>query len=129
MLSKAIYRIFHPYEPLRNEKVPSNFGLDRLNRVRPTVFEPEISVKENEVIVHFNMGRPWVGVDMTVKTTHILLFNLSRELMLYVPIDFKPDIQEVTMANVQQWNAEDKIYWYMALSGDTWLGNFNVVKF
>lgn len=129
ILSQYIYQIFHPYKPQRNEKVPSNFGLDRLNRVRPTLFEPEISIKPDEIMVHFNMGRPYVGVVVTLKTTHILLFNLTRDLMLYTSVDFRAGIQDVVMANVQQWDSKDKIYWYMALSGDTWLGNFNMVEF
>ena len=110
-------------------KYPQNFGLDRLNRVRPTVFEPEIRVDADDVLVHFNMGRPYVGVDVTLKTTHILLCNLSRDLMLYVAVDFKGDLQDIYLKNTQQWKADDKILWYMALSGDTWLGNFNMIEF
>lgn len=128
VMSSFIYKIFKPYSINPKEKYPSNFGLDRLNRVRPIVVDTFLSVKTNEIVLEFEMQRPYNGTGFTLTTTNIILFNITLQSMLFSNIELEGGYNQVLFANANEWQEGDTILVYMALSCDSWLGNFNHIE-
>ena len=128
MLSSFIYKIFHPYSLSKNEKFPSNWGLDSLNRIRPTTNTPSIKIDDNDIRIDFEMNRPYNGTQFIFTTSNMLIFNITRQSMLFFTDEFSGGIKEYKMENTNNWQQEDEMIFYIALSCESWLGNFNKVK-
>lgn len=126
MLSKSIYRILNPYGKWHTQRIPKDFGLDKLNRVRPVLGELKLTVDTPTISLTFDNNRPWIGVDMVPKNLCFLLFNITRQSMLFEMIVFEAGAQVVEFQNVNEWKADDEIAVYASISGDFWLGNFNL---
>ena len=127
MLSSFIYKIFHPYSISDKEKYPSNFGLDRLNRVRPTINAVLMKIDEKYVSVDFFMDRLYNGTQFHFKTSNMLLFNITRKSMLFFADEFSGGPKRYELDNTNGWEEGDEVVFYIALSCESWLGNFNKV--
>lgn len=125
VMSSFIYKIFNPFNTEPTLKYPSNFGLDRLNRVRPVVVGSTINITSEYVELTYDMQRLWNGTSFVMTTTNLLLFNIKRQSMLYLDIPFRAGEDTLKMPNVNDWLPDDVILFYMALSCESWLGNFN----
>lgn len=128
MLSKGIYKIFHPFQDESRYIYPSNFGLDPKNRVRPYILEYRIFVEPRDVNLEFEMSRPFNDLQVQLTTCHIILFNITSQTMIYTSSDIIPDQNIFVLKNTNEWKPTDKIKFYCALSGKDWLGNFNLIK-
>ena len=124
-LSKAIYRIFNPYHDKIKEVYPSNFGLDPQNRIRPVTTEKEISFDHDEFNLHFNMGRPYNELSVILETVNIIIFNETKQNMMYYEDKFHAGHYYIRLKNTLDWENSNKILVYLAISANTWLGNFN----
>lgn len=127
MLSSFIYKIFQPYSLSDKEKYPSNFGLDRLNRVRPSVNAVLMRIEEKYVTVDFFMDRLYNGTQFRFKTSNMLLFNITRQSMLFFTDEFSGGPKRYVLDNANGWEEGDEVVFYIALSCDSWLSNFNKV--
>lgn len=127
MLSTFIYKILHLYKPDAPQEYPSNFGLDRLNRVYPVVNEISIGIKENELYLNYAMNRPYNDTEYIIETTNILLFNITQQNMMFQSCPFEAGSQSIKFVNTNEWKDTDEILFYMALSCESWLGNFNKI--
>lgn len=127
MLSQSIYRIFHPYSDAKKTNYPPHFGLDRLNRLRPVVANPSLQVTDNDVMLSFEMNRPYNQPGFPLKYTLVLLFNIRQQNMLYYSAEFKAGEQNYTLKNTLDWKRDDEILWYLSIAADGWLGNFNKI--
>ena len=126
-MSSFIYKIFHPYKPDDREKYPENFGLDRLNRLRPNVAEVTLKIEDIAVDLSFDMNRPWNGTSFKIAKTNLLLFNITKQSMYFTDMPFVADTQSVSFSNTNHWEQGDTIVAYMSLSCESWLGNFNKI--
>lgn len=126
-LSRMVYRIFNPYNDKKKTKIISDFGLDRLNRVRPAYHAFYLEVNGETVTLTFDMARPYVDLSVTLDTTHIIIFNITRQSMYYMKDKFKPDRNAFRFQNTLEWKPDDTLVTYCALSGIGWLGNFNLM--
>lgn len=127
VMSGFIYKIFHPYSVQDAENYPSNFGLDRLNRVRPVVIDTVLSIRTKIVHLSYDMQRFYNDTGLRLTTTNLLLFNITRQSMYFQQIALKAGQQQIDFMNTNDWENGDMIVIYMALSCENWLGNFNRV--
>lgn len=125
-LTSSIYHIFNPYDKESHVKVPENFGLDPLNRVYGILRNCDIKIEDKTVKVQFTWLRPYINISEPITTAHYILFNTTLVSMYYASYPLDGSMEEITFENGNQWNKEDEIYFYLALSGETWLGNFNL---
>lgn len=125
IMSGFIYKIFHPFNEKVGEKYPTNFGLDRLNRMRPVIVNAEIDITSNEVVLTFDMQRPYNGLSFKIETTNVLLFNVTAQSMLFQAVKLEGGINRMYFENTNEWKHGDEILLYVALSCKSWLGNFN----
>ena len=125
IMSGFIYRIFHPYNEKAGEKYPTNFGLDRLNRMRPVIVDAIIDINPEVLSLTFDMQRLYNGLSFTIDTTNVLLFYVTAQSMLFQAIDLKGGINALRFENTNEWKQGDEILLYVALSCKSWLGNFN----
>lgn len=128
VMSSFIYKIFHPYSLDAKEKYPTNFGLDRLNRIRPVVNNVSIGIKEESIELEFDMNRPYNETGFPITTANIILFNITRQSMCFEQFVFQGGKYAVKLSNTNDWKDGDTILFYMALSCDSWLGNFNLIQ-
>lgn len=125
VMSSFIYRIFHPYKPGAQDRFPSNWGLDRLNRFRPVLRNAGLNVLEKEITLSFDQFRPYNDLGFTITTQHVLLFNVTRQSMLYTNTPLTAGQNICLFENTNDWKKTDEIVFYFALSCESWLGNFN----
>lgn len=127
-LTSKIYHIFNPYERRRFQRLPKNFGLDKLNRVRPIIVVESFNIAPDKISFYFDNNRPYIGIDMIAKNLEILLFNITKQTMYYVQDDFVAGSHRLGIVNSNDWQPGDEIAIYVAISGEFWLGNFNLVQ-
>lgn len=127
MLSHFIYKIFQPFSLNKNEKYPSNFGLDPLNRVRADLLNPNLDRADDALVFSFYFNRPYNGTGFHLDYMHTILFNITKQNMMYSKNEIAPEFHEIIFRNTLDWQREDVILVYVALSADAWLGNFNLV--
>lgn len=127
-LTSSIYHIFNPYKEQKLSRLPNFFGLDPKNRVRIFFSIDEMRIDATAVEMWFTWFRPYIEIDMTPTTLHFLLFNLSRTSMYYQTIPFSTDYRNIDFRNTNEWKEGDKLTLYVAISGDSWFGNFNIQK-
>lgn len=126
-LSNAIYHILNPYKEKLKNRLPSNFGLDSLNRVRPVTFETSIAFKEESFTLHFNMGRPYNDISIQIEEIHVIIFDETQQTMLYAEDKLHGGFYDMVFKNTLDWKESDTLHVYLALSSYNWLGNFNKI--
>lgn len=127
-LSSAIYHIFNPYQEKIKDTLPSNFGLDAKNRVRPVITDYHVDFKEGYFNIAFEMQRPYNDLFIKLDHIHIVLFNNTKQNMMYQQDSFHAETYIVTFQNTLEWKETDEIYCYISLSSLDWLGNFNLIS-
>ena len=126
-LSSYIYRILNPYKEESKNNLPSNFGLDIHNRVRPVTLEALIGFKEDYFTLHFYMGRPYNDISIRIEEIHVIIFNETQQTMQYAEDNFHAEYYDMVFKNTLDWQESDTLHVYLALSSSNWLGNFNKI--
>ncbi|MBR5594609.1 MAG: hypothetical protein IKS96_02705 [Fibrobacter sp.] len=126
IMSGFIYKIFHPYTAAKVNRYPSNFGVDRLNRVRPVITDASIDFKGGVIALHYENQRPYTINDLHIDTSNVLLLNITKQSMLFVQMKFVAGPNDEKLENTNEWGKDDEILFYVALSCPNWLGNFNL---
>lgn len=127
VMSSFVYKIFHPYSNDKKERYPSNFGLDRLNRVRPYLMSANLRVEFLDITFFYDMNRPINQMGFPMTDFNVLLFNITKQSMLFMQTPIVAGEQEISFHNTNEWSAKDKIVVYGSLSCSSWLGNFNLI--
>lgn len=125
VMSSFVYKIFHPFKPYTPEDYPENFGLDRLDRVKPAVVGTSLYMGQSQVHLSFDMLRPFNGMAFDMTTSNILLFNVTKQSMLFTDIPLQAGTNDIYFSNTNHWTISDIVVAYLALSCDSWLGNFH----
>lgn len=126
-LSSCIYRILNPYKEESKNSLPSDFGLDIHNRVRPVTLEALIAFKEDSFTLHFYMGRPHIDISIRIEEIHVIIFNETQQTMQYAEDKFHAEYYDMVFKNTLDWQESDTLHVYLALSSSNWLGNFNKI--
>lgn len=127
-MSSFIYKIFHPFAEVQKEKFPKDFGLDRLNRVQPVIVDNILKIVYDQVRFSFNMYRPYNGTSFILTDFNLLMFNVQKQTMMFVQTQFQAGPQEIVLRNTLDWEPDDQVIVYGALSCESWLGNFNKLQ-
>lgn len=128
IFSKGIFKTLNPYENGRNFTPLRYFGLDPLNRVIPKTTYPILKYDEGILKLTFIMNRPYNLVSVRLNTTHLLALNRTRQSLYYKDATLNGGLNEFEFENTNDWHDGDQVLVYVALSADTWLGNFNLVS-
>lgn len=128
VFSKGLYKIFNPYAKKYKFFPLKYFGLDPLNRVRPAITALNVKIDENDVMIRFDLLRPYNDMAIKLKTTHILALNLTQQTLYYANKDLQAGSNEFPFVNTNHWQNGDTVVLYVALSADSWLGNFNLIS-
>lgn len=127
-LSQAVYRTLNPYNKKANKEPQRFFGLEPRNENRPVTNALAIDFKNNEIIVYFDMNRPYWNRSEQITTSHLLLFNRTQQTMAYQHDYFQAGSNEFKFENTMQWSETDDILIYLAIASDNYLANFNLIN-
>lgn len=125
-LSRYVYKILDPYVAPNNYSAPRFWGLEHLNKMRPVIPSFQLSVNPKRLVLTFDVNLPYNDTNYYVRWFHVLLCNVSQKYMLYLVIPFAIETQLVTFFNTMEWQPSDRLRFYIALSDNNWLGNFNL---
>lgn len=125
-MMRNIFRVFNPYGKYYTGHIPEFFGLDPKNRVRPVLLDINLDINPDDVVLTYDMARPYNGLQIRLVKSYLLLFNITQQTMLFSEEPFRPDVQRVTFENTLGWLPSDDYAFYVALAADNWLGNFNL---
>lgn len=126
-MSKIINKCFNVLQSVFGPNLPECFGVDPHNRIRPSIVGFKMSVQNSQLITAFIMRSPQGDVIHYPTSTKILIWNDTCKTMHLDAVPFATGYQEHIMKNVDDWNDEDSLYVYMALSNESWYGNYNLV--
>lgn len=127
-LSQSIYRILNPYAKKAYKEPQRYFGLEPKNKNRPVTNALSIDFKNDKIIVHFDMNRPYWYRSEQITTSHILLFNRTQQTMFYQQDNFHAGLNEFKFENTLNWNETDNILIYLAIASENYLANFNLIN-
>ena len=128
IMSSFIYKILQPFNSNKDYEYIKNFGLDRLNRVKPDIPRAFYTIDDLSVVVDYELKLVTNATDFVMTTTNIILFNPSRMSMYFTDIPFEEGHGHVSFKNTNEWKHGDLVLMYISLSCDSWLGNFNLVE-
>lgn len=125
-LSRYVYKILDPYNAINNYITPKVWGLERLNKMRPAIPGFQITFKDESIFLDFDVNRPYNDTNHYIRWYHVLLCNLTQKNMLYQVIPVSGETEHVVFSNTLEWLPSNRFRFYIALSDDHWLGNFNI---
>ena len=123
---KSIYRLLNPFEKGSNSRPPRYFGVDDLNRVIVRMADIYFVATKVNFELHFHYSDESISIADNFQRAHFLLANRTRQSLYYRWYWYTPYTTYQGFKNTNDWQADDEIYSYVALSGSHWLGNFNL---
>ena len=125
---KGLYKVANPYNKPILARPPKYFGLDDLNRVVCPISNVTITDVKISWEVHFDYNTPTIQVDREMIYSNFLLVNRTRQSLYFRRLWYVPQAHYVGFENPNEWELDDELYLYLALSGYSWLGNFNLCQ-
>ena len=126
--SQAVFQILNPYAKPQFSKPPRFFGLDKLNRVILPAVVDGFSIEGKWFYFRFHFLTPVVGISDVFNWFIVFCFNRSRHQIYCSRFWYTPTITQFSAAFGSSWAVNDDILMYFCLSGQNWLGNFNLAK-
>lgn len=127
-LSQGVYKVLNPYSKKKFEEPQRFFGIEARNENRATTADVRMEFKDPQIVVRFSMYRPYWYRKEWIKDTHLLMFNLYQQNMMYQQTTFQAGECEFVFENKLFWKDTETIYIYLALSSDNYLANFNLIN-
>lgn len=124
LFSKNIYKILDPYKPIYQINFAKNFGLDPLNRVRAVVQDVQRVITPETISLRIIQGRPYIYLNYTFDTMHLLLLNKERQDIIYTKLPWTGDLPWIELENTNEWKYGNTLILCYALSCAEWFGNF-----
>lgn len=124
--SMSIFKIFAPYGKDKYVEVPGKFGLDNLNSMWLELTSISMTITPEEVQLRYGLAGGAAPPDHPIKHIHFLLFNRTQQSMLFKSQTLMDPLGFMSFVNTNEWKNGDRIFLYVAVSADDWLGNFKL---
>ena len=124
---KQALKIYNPYDIPKQRTPLQNFGPDPFNRMRASMLVTYKYIDDSYILIRWQDWAVEKEISYTPSHRIFLLMNKTSRT-LHSPYGLIiPSVTGLNIQNYQDWKATDDIVFYVAVYGEGWLGNFNLI--
>ena len=128
VLSAAVYRILNAYHRFPVGNVQTDFGLDKLNRVRPLTSNTKIEIIQSSIKLSTDIQGVSSTIEFRPAFTLFILFNQTQQTLIFTRERYQVGTYEISLTNTLKWQPTDIVLAYVALTSHHWCSNFNLLR-
>lgn len=124
---KSAMQVYNPYNEPKFRKPLKNFGLDPNNRMRASMHVTLKIIVSSFIFIQWQDWKVTNNLSYTPTNRIFLLINKTQRNLHATQTLILPNITGLNIQNTQEWQQNDDILLYVAVYGEGWLGNFNLI--
>lgn len=121
-----IFKVVNPYQHPSLQTPPASFGLDRYNRMRASMHITEAYFWGSRFNVRWDSWQISNNIASTPNSRFFLVVNKTQQNLSLLIDDAPVWLDAMSIYNAYGWQKGDEFLFYVALSSNSWMGNFNL---